>query len=65
MPIRVGELYFLMPNMHNQNPFIPLNRNISIECTVLKHILSLATETKIGALFINSKKATVYRMTLE
>ena len=32
---------------------------------MLKHVLSLDTETEIGALFINAKKANVYRTTLQ
>ena len=51
--------------MHEHNTIIPLSGDITIECMVLKHLLSLAAATEIGALFVNSKKATVYRMTLE
>jgi predicted transposase YdaD len=38
---------------------------ILIISTVLKHVMSLAAEAEIGAVFINAKEGTVLRTTLE
>ena len=66
---RAGGFYCLTSQMQNQNTVIPLNGAIAIaiaiECAMLKHVLSLAAETEIRALFINAKNVTVYRMTLQ
>jgi hypothetical protein len=41
------------------------NGAILIISKVLKHIMSLAAETEIGAVFINAKEGAVLRTTLE
>jgi hypothetical protein len=41
------------------------NGAILIICTVLKHVISLAAEAEIGAVFINAKEGAVLRTTLE
>ena len=56
--IRAGGFYFLTSRMQDHNTIIPLNSNIAIKCMMLKHVLSLAAETEIRALFIRTSKAT-------
>jgi hypothetical protein len=41
------------------------NREFLIISTALKHVMSLAEEAEIGAVFINAKEGTVLRTTLE
>jgi hypothetical protein len=41
------------------------NGAILVISTVLKHVMSLAAEAEIGAVFLNAKERTVLRTTLE
>jgi hypothetical protein len=56
--------FFYMGSSNNTNKK-PTNRAILIISKVLKHIISLAAEAEIGAVFINAKEGAVLRITLE
>jgi hypothetical protein len=60
---RAGGGFYMGSNADAANKLT--NGEILIISTVLKHVMSLAAEAEIGAVFINAKEGTVLRTTLE
>jgi hypothetical protein len=60
---RAGGFFYIGSNTDKDN--ILTNGVTLIIITVLKHLMSLAAEAEIGALFLNAKEGTVLRTTLE
>jgi hypothetical protein len=52
----------LPPNPHNTPP--PLNGAIHVHSSIMRSVLSLATEAETGALFHNAKDAAPFRIAL-
>jgi hypothetical protein len=66
---RAGGIFFLSsaplknPKPDSQPP--PFNGAIHTHCSIMKSVLSSATEAELGALFFNAKDAVELRTTLE
>jgi hypothetical protein len=61
--IRAGGFFYMGNTTKNDKKLT--NGAILIVSKVLKHVMSSAAETEIGAVFINSKEGAVLRTTLE
>ena len=57
--------YFFLSEYTSNNTNHPINAPIHIECRIMKHVLSSATEAEIGAIFLNCQQAEILRTTLE
>jgi hypothetical protein len=60
---RAGGFFYMGSSADTSNKLA--NRAILIISTVLKHVMYLAVEAEIGAVFINTKEGAVLRTTLE
>jgi hypothetical protein len=60
---RAGGFFYMGNSAGTANKIT--NGEILIISTVLKHVMSLAADTEIGAVFINAKEGAVLRTTLE
>jgi hypothetical protein len=60
---QAGGLFYMGSNTDKANKLT--NAAILIISTVLKHVMSSAAETEIGAVFLNAKEGTVLCTTLE
>lgn len=60
---RAGGCFFL-GSLPRDNKAIQLNGNIHITCAILKLVAASATETELGALFLNTQEAIIIRLTL-
>jgi hypothetical protein len=60
---RAGGFFYMWSNTDKANRLT--NGAILIISTVLKHVMSSAAETEIGAVFLNAKEGTVLRTTME
>ena len=56
--------YFFLRSMPTDGKQIRLNGNIHITCTILKLVAVLATESEVGALFLNTREAKILRLIL-
>jgi len=57
--------YFFLSEHTSSNTNHPVNAPIHVECRIMKHVLSSATEAEIGAIFLNCQQAEILRTTLE
>jgi hypothetical protein len=60
---RAGGFFYMGSNTDKPNTLT--NRAILIIITVLKHVMSSAAETEIGAVLLNAKEGTVLRTIIE
>ncbi len=76
--IHLDALYLLEANAHSQacgkffmgwhtDPTEPIKLNGAFFtlCAILRFVVASAAEAKLGALFLNCKQATIFRLTLE
>ena len=61
---RVGGYFFLGSVPTNHQP-IPLNGAIHVVASILKFVVALAVEAKLGGLFVNCKEGKIIRLILE
>jgi hypothetical protein len=54
-----GVLFYMGSNIDIQNRLT--NGSILIISTILKHVMSSASEAEIGSVFLNAKEATIYK----
>jgi hypothetical protein len=60
---RAGGFFYMGSNIDIKNKLT--NGAILIISTILKHVMSSASEAEIGSVFLNAKEATILRTTLE
>jgi hypothetical protein len=56
--------YFFLGSLPTDSDPIKLNGTIHITCTILKLIAASATESELGALFLNAQEAKALQLTL-
>jgi hypothetical protein len=56
--------YFFLGSIPHNGDSIQLNGAIHVACTILKLVAASAAEAKLGALFLNSQDAKVFRLVL-
>ena len=56
--------YFFMGSLPREGEPIHLNGNIAVTCAILKLVASSAAKAELGALFLNTKEAQIFRLTL-
>jgi hypothetical protein len=59
---RAGDFFYLGSNLTIKNNLT--NGAILITSTILKHVMSSASEAEIGSVFLNAKEATLLCTTL-
>ena len=58
-----GFHYFKFNTLHQKQN--PLNHPLTVDCKLLKHIVSSAAEAEVGALFLNAQTGLIIRRILE
>ena len=53
-----------MGSLPHEGKPIHLNGSIAVTCAILKLVASSAAEAELGALFLNTKEAQIFRLTL-
>ena len=53
-----------MGSLPREGELIHLNGNIAVTCAILKLFASSADEAELGALFLNTKEAQIFQLTL-